>query len=408
MVTGMGAVSALGIGCEKIYNNLLDGVSGVDYIQQYDASEQQTKIAAEVRDFDPTQFFPKKQIRRIGRYTQFALIAAREAIEQSGLDMERENKDRIATLIASAIGDFPMIEEQVKVYYEEGPGKMSPFTVPRSSSNMAGASVTLEYGLTGPSFGFSSACATSSHSIASAALLLESGLADVVITGGTESAIAATFMESYIALKAMSTRNDEPQKASRPFDKDRDGFVMGEGAAVMVLETLEHARKRNAVILAELVGYGMSSDAFHVTAAHPEGRGAVNAITNALKMARMNPEEIDYINAHGTGTPINDPVETIAIKKVFADHAHKIPISSNKSMFGHCIGAAGALEAMASIMTLLNNKIPPTINLDNPDPLCDLDYVPHVAREQKVDAVMSNSFGFGGQNGVLIFRKFTG
>jgi len=408
VVTGIGAVTSLGIGARETFENLVEGKSGIDFISLYDASNQQTRFAAEVKNFDPIQYFPRKKVRRLGRYTQFALLAAQEAIDQAGLNFENENPDRVATIVASTIGDFPMIEDHVKDFYALGPGKMSPFLVPKSSPNMAAAGISLEYGLLGPGFGLSSACATGSHAIAISSLLIESGIADIVIAGGTEAAISPSFLESYIALKALSSRNDAPQKASRPFDRDRDGFVMGEGAGILVLETLKHATERGAEILAEVAGYGMTSDAYHITAAHPEGRGAAQAIKIALEKAKMNPEEIDYVNAHGTSTPINDPAETRALKTAFGDYAYDLPISSNKSMIGHCIGAAGSIEAVNSIMTMKNNIIPPTINLENPDPLCDLDYVPNVAREKKVSAVISNSFGFGGQNCVLVFREFNG
>jgi len=296
----------------------------------------------------------------------------------------------------------------MKRFFDNGPGRTNPFTVPRVSTSMAAGNISLVHGLTGPAYGASSACSTGSHSLANAWMLLKLGLADVAFAGGAESAITATFMESYIALRALSTRNDDPQRASRPFDRDRDGFVMAEGAGSLILETLEHAQARGATILAELAGVGMSCDAFHITSAHPDGLGASNAIDSALKSAAMEPGEVDYINAHGTSTQINDPIETNAIRNSFGERASSIPVSSIKSMLGHAIGASGALEAVASVMTLNEGVIPPTINLDAPDEGCDLDYVPHVARRQPVNVVVSNSFGFGGQNCVLVFKGWQG
>jgi 3-oxoacyl-[acyl-carrier-protein] synthase II len=349
-----------------------------------------------------------KMARRIGRYAQFSIAATQEALTQSGLDLENEDKTRIACVVSSAIGDFPMVEEQMYNWFRGKRRLISPFTVPRVSTSMSAGNIALEYGLTGVSFGLSSACATGSHSLATAMMILKLGLADVVLAGGAEAAICETFMQSYIAMRALSTRNDEPQRSSRPFDRDRDGFVIAEGCGVMVLETLEKAQQRGALILAELAGAGMTCDAFHITSSHPDGIGAASAMTAAMKAARINPEQVDYINAHGTSTPVNDPIETRAIKLALAGDAARIPVSSTKSMTGHAIGAAGALEAIICVKAMEAGVIPPTINLDNPDPECDLDYVPFEARSKKLDVVMSNSFAFGGQNCVLVFRKFAG
>jgi len=347
-----------------------------------------------------------KMARRIGRYAQFSIAATQEALAQSGIDLEKEDPSRISCIVSSAIGDFPMLEEQMFNFFCGKRRTISPFTVPRVSTSMAAGNIALEYGLTGVSFGLSSACATGSHSLATAMMLLKLGLADVVLAGGAEAAICETFLQSYIAMRALSTRNDEPERASRPFDIDRDGFVIAEGCGVMVLETLENAQRRGANILAELVAAGMTCDAFHITSAHPDGVGAAQAMTAAMKAARINADEVDYINAHGTSTPVNDPIETRAIKVALGEHAAQTPVSSTKSMTGHAIGAAGALEAIICVKALEAGVMPPTINLDNPDPVCDLDYVPHEAREKDLDVVMSNSFAFGGQNCVLIFRKF--
>ena len=406
VITGIGAISPVGIGARDTFDNLIKGVSGVDRISQFDPSTLASQIAGEVKGFDPLDYIDRKMSRRIGRYAQFGLAATAEALAQSGLDLEHERRDRIASVTSSAIGDFPILEHEMLRFLTNGPGRTNPFTVPRVSTSMAAGNISLVYGITGPAYGVSSACSTGSHSLANAWMLLKLGQADVAFAGGAESAITATFMESYIALRALSTRNDEPQRASRPFDKDRDGFVMAEGAGSLILETLEHAQARGATILAELAGVGMSCDAFHITSAHPDGLGASLAIDTALASAGMVPGDVDYINAHGTSTQVNDPIETNAIRNSFGEHAKSIPVSSIKSMIGHSIGASGALEAVTSVMVINEGVIPPTINLDHPDEGCDLDYVPKVARRQTVDAVVSNSFGFGGQNCVLVFRRW--
>lgn len=406
MVTGMGAVSPLGLNCQETFNGLAAGKSGIARISLFDPSGIACQVAGEVKGFEPADYMDRKMARRIGRYAQFSIAATREALAQSGLDLAEEDPSRIACIVSSAIADFPMVEDQMNKIFAQGKRSISPFTVPRVSTSMAAGNIALEFGLTGVSYSLSSACATGSHSIANALMILKLGLADVVLAGGAESAICDTFVSSYIAMRALSTRNDEPERASRPFDKDRDGFVIAEGCGVLILETLDRARRRGAPILAELVGIGMTCDAFHITSAHPDGKGAAQAMTTALESAGLNAEDVDYINAHGTATQLNDGIETKAIKTVFGDRAYQIPVSSTKSMTGHAIGAAGALEAVACIMALNANLIPPTINLDTPDPACDLDYVPHHAREKELNVVMSNSFAFGGQNSVLIFRKF--
>ena len=406
VITGMGAVSPVGLNCQETFDGLVAGKSGIARISLFDPSGIACQVAGEVKGFEPTDYMDRKMARRIGRYAQFSIAATREALAQSGLDLAEEDPSRIACIVSSAIADFPMVEEQMNKIFAQGKRSISPFTVPRVSTSMAAGNIALEFGLTGVSYSLSSACATGSHSIANALMILKLGLADVVLAGGAESAICDTFVSSYIAMRALSTRNDEPERASRPFDKDRDGFVIAEGCGVLVVETLDRARRRGAPILAELVGIGMTCDAFHITSAHPDGKGAAQAMTTALESAGLNAEDVDYINAHGTATQLNDGIETKAIKTVFGDRAYQIPVSSTKSMTGHAIGAAGALEAVACIMALNANLIPPTINLDTPDPACDLDYVPHHAREKELNVVMSNSFAFGGQNSVLIFKKF--
>jgi 3-oxoacyl-[acyl-carrier-protein] synthase II len=406
VVTGMGAVSPVGLNCQQTFESLTAGKSGIARINAFDPSALSCQVAGEVKGFDPTDYMDRKMARRIGRYAQFSIAASHEALAQSGLDLSREDPSRIACIVSSAIADFPMVENEMRKIYGLGKRNISPFTVPRVSSSMAAGNIALEFGLTGVSYSLSSACATGSHSIANALMLLKLGQADVVLAGGAESAICETFISSYISMRALSSRNDEPERASRPFDKERDGFVIAEGCGVLVLETLERAQQRNAPILAELAGVGMSCDAFHITSAHPDGQGAAQAMNTALNSAGINAADVDYVNAHGTATQVNDAIETKALKSVFGHRAEQIPVSSTKSMTGHAIGAAGALEAVTCIMALNENVIPPTINLDNPDPECDLDYVPHNAREVNMNVAMSNSFAFGGQNSVLVFRKF--
>lgn len=406
VITGMGAISSVGHTANDTFEGLVAGKSGIARVSLFDPSSIDCQVAGEVKDFDPAKYMNVKMARRIGRYAQLSIAATQEALAQSGIDLEKEDPSRISCIVSSAIGDFPMLEDQMFSFFCGKRRTISPFTVPRVSTSMAAGNIALEYGLTGVSFGLSSACATGSHSLASAMMLLKLGLADVVLAGGAEAAICETFLQSYIAMRALSTRNDEPERASRPFDLDRDGFIIAEGCGVMVLETLENAQRRGATILAELVAAGMTCDAFHITSAHPDGVGAAQAMTAAMKAARINADEVDYINAHGTSTPVNDPIETRAIKVALGEHAAQTPVSSTKSMTGHAIGAAGALEAIICVKAMEAGVMPPTINLDNPDPECDLDYIPHQAREKSLDVVMSNSFAFGGQNCVLIFRKF--
>ena len=406
VITGMGAISSVGLNCQDTFDNLVAGQSGIGRITLFDPSRSPCQIAGEVKEFDPKNYMDHKKARRIGRYAQLSIAATREALAQAKLDLTGEDPSRIACVVSSAIGDFPMLEVQMELFLEKGHGKINPFTVPRVSTSMAAGNIALEFGLTGVSYGVSSACATGSHSLATALMILKSGLADVALAGGAEAAICETFLESYAVMRALSTRNDAPEQASRPFDRDRDGFVIGEGCGVLVLETLERAQQRGAKVLAELSGMGMSCDAYHITSAHPDGRGAAQAMTAALNSAGLGPADVDYINAHGTATQVNDPIETNAIKTTFGEFAYQIPVSSIKSMIGHSIGAAGALEAVTCIMALNAGVIPPTINLDNPDPKCDLDYVPHTARKKELNVIMSNSFAFGGQNCVLVFQKF--
>ena len=404
VITGLGAVSAVGIGSRETFASLVAGRSGIDRITRFDPSGVTYGIAGEVKGFDPLAYMEAKQARRIGRYAQFALAATNEALCSARLDLAAEDRDRVAAVIGSSIGDFPLLEEQIYRFRTKGPGSINPFTVPRVSSSMASAQVSLVHGLTGPSFGLASACATGSHSIAAAWMLLKAGLADVALAGATDAPISPSFVDAYAVMGVLAKQVEDPARASRPFDRDRTGFVVAEGCAVLVLETTAHARARGATILAELAGIGMSCDAHHVTACDPEGRGAARAMTLALHSAGLDASQVDYINAHGTSTVLNDAAETRAIKAALGEHAHLTPVSSIKSMIGHAIGGAGALEAMTCVMALNYGVIPPTINLDNADPVCDLDYVPGVARRRDLRVVMSNSFAFGGQNCVLVFR----
>jgi 3-oxoacyl-[acyl-carrier-protein] synthase II len=406
VITGMGAISPVGLNNQETFQHLIEGRSGVNRIAQFDPSRLTSQIAGEVKGFDPCACMDHKLARRIGRYAQFAIAAAGEALQHSGLDLKQLDPSRVATLVASAIADFPFLESQMRHLFEKGPGKTNPFSVPRIGTSMASGNVSLQYGLTGPAFSVSSACATGSHALATAWMMLRSGMAEVAVAGGAESAMTESYLDSFCALRALSTRNHEPERASRPFDRERDGFVMAEGAGVLILETLEHARQRAAPILAEIAGIGMSCDAYHITSAHPDGRGASQAMDQAMKSAALKPDDIDYVNAHGTSTNINDQVETRAIKTTFGDRAYAIPISSIKSMIGHAIGAAGALEAVTCVNVINQGVIPPTINQENRDPECDLDYVPNQARRTPVRVAMSNSFAFGGQNCVLILKRF--
>lgn len=406
VVTGIGIISPLGNTKEQFWSNLVAGRSGIDTIQAFDASEFSTKIAAEVRDFDPLAYMDRKEVRHMDRFTQFAIAAAQQAVDDAGLKFDEENPEEIGVYIGSGIGGIKTFEEQHKVLLERGPRRVSPHFIPMMIVNMASGQVSIRFGVRGPNSAPVTACASSSHAIGDAMRFIQRGEAEVMIAGGSEATITPLALASFCSARAMSTRNDEPTRASRPFDKERDGFVMGEGAGILILESLEHAQRRGAKIYAELIGYGMSGDAYHVTAPHPEAEGARLAMQRALKDAGLAPEQIDYINAHGTSTPLNDLTETMAVKKVFGEHAYRLAISSTKSMTGHLLGAAGAVEAIASILALREQVIPPTINYEFPDPECDLDYVPNEARPAAIETAMSNSFGFGGHNATIIFKRW--
>lgn len=406
VVTGMGVISPVGTGLDAFWSALVKGISGVREITRFDASGYRTRIAAEVPDFKPEEYLDRKEIRRMDRFTQFAIACARMAVEDARLDLAQVDRERAGVIFGSGIGGIETLEEQAKVLFTRGPDRISPFFVPMMISNIAAGQIAMALEFYGPNVTLVSACASSNHAIGDAFKVIQSGAADIIIAGGAEAAITPLALAGFCAMKATSTRNEEPARASRPFDAERDGFVMGEGAAALVLESEEHARRRGARIYAEICGYGMSCDAYHITAPDPEGLGAARAMANALADAGLRPEDIDYINAHGTSTPLNDRVETAAIKRVFGEHAHRLAVSSIKSMTGHLLGAAGGLEAVASVLTIVHQVIPPTINYEVPDPECDLDYVPNEARSQRVRAVLSNGFGFGGQNASLIFRRF--
>jgi 3-oxoacyl-[acyl-carrier-protein] synthase II len=405
VVTGLGAVTSLGHDVETFWSNLVAGRCGVRRISLFDPSEFASQIGAEVRDWDAAQHMDPKEARRNDRFTHFGFAAANQAVADAGLAMDREDGDRVGVMIGSGIGGMFTFETQLKVLMERGPRKVSPFTIPSLIGNICAGLVAIEHGARGPNFGLVSACATGAHALGEAAHAIRRGDADVMIAGGSEAAITPFAYASFCAMKAMSTRNDAPEKASRPFEKSRDGFIMGEGAGVVVLESLEHARARGARIYCELAGYAATCDAFHITQPDPEGKGLSMAIKRALASAKVIPENVDYINAHGTSTPYNDKFETLAIKQVFGGHARDVAISSTKSMTGHLLGAAGGIESVICVKTLQTQTLAPTINLDEADPECDLDYVPNVARAKKVETVLSNNLGFGGQNAAIVFRS---
>lgn len=406
VITGMGAITPIGIGKDEYWAALLSGKSGIDKITRFDATDYATQIAGEVKDFEPGKYMDKKEAKRMDRFTQFAIAASKMALEDSALNLEAEDRTRIGTIIGTGIGGMDTLHDQFKVLFEKGPGRVSPFFVPMMIANMAAGQTSIAFGLQGPCTCVVTACATGTNAIGDAFRMIQHGQADVMVAGGTEAAISPTAVAGFCSMKAMSTRNDEPQKASRPFEKSRDGFVMGEGAGVVILETLEHALARGARIYAELVGYGTNADSYHITAPAPEGIQAAKCMAMALEDAGMSPNDIDYINAHGTSTPLNDKNESLAIKRLFGEHAANIAISSTKSMTGHLLGAAGAIECIASAMTIYTSKVHPTINYDEVDPELDLDYVPNVAREKEVNAAMSNSFGFGGHNATILLKKY--
>jgi 3-oxoacyl-[acyl-carrier-protein] synthase II len=405
VITGMSQVTSLGIGLEPFWQNLVAGKSGIGPVTAFDASRLSARIAAEVRDFDPTQWIDRKEARRMDRFAQFAVVCSLMAVEDASLEIGPSNADRVGVLIGSGIGGLLTIEEQHNVLIERGPDRLSPFFIPMLILDMASGQVSIALGAKGPNLAVVSACATGTHAVGDAAEIIRRGDADVMVAGGAEAAICVLALGGFCSARALSTRNDDPEHASRPFDAERDGFVMGEGAGVLVLESLEHARRRGARMYAELVGYGLSGDAYHVTQPSPGGEGAVRSMRGALRSAGLAPEDVDYINAHGTSTVPNDRLETAAIKTLFGEHAYKVAISSTKSMTGHLLGAAGAVEAIVCALAIQRGVIPPTTNYTTPDPECDLDYVPNQARNADVRVAMSNSFGFGGHNATVVLQK---
>lgn len=406
VVTGVGLVSSLGIGTEETWKNLLAGKSGVGRISHFDPTGFACTIAAEVRSFDPLEFVDKKELKKMGLFIQYALAAAHFATRQAGLEITPEFAERTGVYIGSGIGGFDVIEREHSALLEGGPRKISPFFIPASIANLASGFVSIRYGAKGPNSATCTACSASAHAVGDSFRLIQRGDADVMICGGAESAITPLGVGGFAAMRALSTRNDQPEKASRPFDRGRDGFVIGEGSGILILEELGFAERRGAPILAEVVGYGLSGDAYHIAQPSETGSGAVRVMQNALADAQVRPEQVGYINAHGTSTPLNDRIETLAVKKVFGEHAARVPISSTKSMTGHLLGGAGGLEAGIVVLALGAQELPPTINYENPDPDCDLDYVPNRSRRAAVEYALSNSFGFGGTNAALLFKRF--
>jgi 3-oxoacyl-[acyl-carrier-protein] synthase II len=405
VITGIGIVSPLGIGSASNWQNAIAGKSGISRITQFDTTDQPVTIAGEVKDFDVTQFLSAKEARKMDRFIQLGMAAAIEAVGDSGLEITDENAERIGVYIGAGIGGVHTIESTTLLFEEKGARRVSPFYIPMSIINMISGNLSIMYGMKGPNLAMVTACSTATHAIGDAGRLIEYGDADVMVAGGAEASVTALSVAGFASARALSHRNDDPEGASRPWDAERDGFVMGEGAGIVILEELEHARRRGARIYAELSGFGLSADAYHMTSPPEDGEGAMRCMRNALRNAGLNPDQIDYINAHGTSTPLGDRAETLAVKTAFGAHAGRLAVSSTKSMTGHLLGAAGGVEAVFTALSLYNQVAPPTINLDKPDQDCDLDYVPHTARELKIEHAMSNSFGFGGTNGTLVFSR---
>jgi 3-oxoacyl-[acyl-carrier-protein] synthase II len=406
VVTGLGLVTPVGNSVEATWSALMAGRSGVDSIKKFDVEKFPVRFAAEVKNFDPLNYVEKKEARKMGAFIHYAIAAADEAMKDSGLEITDDNSEQVGTYISSGIGDFWAIEREHSKLLNDGPGRVSPFFIPSAIVNLAAGQVSIRHGAKGPNSATATACAAGAHAIGDSLKIIQRGDADVMICGGAESAITPMSVAGFAAMRALSTRNDDPQHASRPFERDRDGFVIGEGAGLMILEELESARRRGARIYAELVGYGMTADAFHITMPDETGSGAIRVMQKALKDAGVEPEAVGYINAHGTSTPYNDKFETLAIKKTFGEHAYQLAVSSTKSMTGHLLGAAGGIEGVFSVLAITRGIIPPTINYVNPDPDCDLDYVPNEPRETRIDYALSNSFGFGGTNAALLFKRY--
>ena len=405
VITGVGAITPLGNSVEEFWQGCLEGRSGIDYLTQFDASTYPVRIAGEVKGFDPEDYMDRREARRMARFSQFAVAAARQAIESAGLKPEREDSERVGVLLGVGIGGFPNVDEGMRTVVSRGGMRLDPFFIAKMLPNMAAAHVAMQFGLRGYNNTVTTACAAATQAMGDALELIRSGRADVVLAGGAEAALCELGLAGFAVMRALSTQNEPPQKASRPFDAKRDGFVAAEGAAIFVFESLEHAQRRGAPILAEVAGYGACNDAYHIVAPCTDG---VRCMRLALQDAGVSPEEVDYINAHGTSTPLNDAIETLAIKRVFGERAYRIPVSSTKSMVGHCFGAAGAVECVAVVKSIETGWLHPTINYEHPDPDCDLDYVPNQPRQAEVRVVLKNSFGFGGQNACLVFKRFEG
>jgi len=406
VITGAGVISPVGNTIEQFWDSLINGRSGIRRLTHFDVSRYSSQVAGTVEDFKPEDYFSSKEARRMDRFVQLALAASKMALESSGIDLDRTDLERVGVLIGSGVGGMTTIEDQHIIFLEKGPRRLSPFFIPMLIANMASGVVAMNFGLKGPNSAVCTACATGTHAIGDAYRIIERDEADAILAGGSEAALTPIGFGGFCAMRALTTsRNDDPERASRPFDRTRDGFVMSEGAGVVALEELEHARKRGAKIWGEVVGYGMSADAYHMTAPAPDGDGALRSMRAALRSAGISPDAVSYINAHGTSTPLNDKLETEAVKSLFGDHAYKLAISSTKSHMGHLLGASGGVEAIATLLAIDNGVVPPTVNYEEPDPECDLDYVPNTAREMAVEYAMSNSFGFGGTNATLVFKR---
>jgi len=406
VITGLGTVNPVAIGIKNTWDAITAGKSGVDYITKFDATEFTSQVAGEVKGFDPKEFLDAKEIKRTDLFVQYALAATKMAREDAGISTINGNAHRVGVILGTGLGGLETLEKNYKLLLEKGPGKVSPFMIPMMIANMGPGQVAIAAGAKGPNACVVTACASGTHAVGEAFQMIQQGYADAMITGGTESTITPLALAGFCKMRALTTHNNEPQKASRPFDKNRDGFIISEGAGIIILEELEEAKKRGAKIYCEIIGYGLSGDAYHITAPSPEGEGGEQCIKTALDDAKINPEEIDYINAHGTSTYFNDLCETLAIKKVFKEHCQRLMISSTKSMTGHLLGAAGGVEAIFAALAIKNGVVPPTINYETPDPECDLDYVPNEARNKNITYALSNSFGFGGTNATLVFKKF--
>ena len=406
VVTGVGLVTPCGIGIDNVWSNILNGQSGIGPITRFDITQFDTKFAGEIKEFTPEDYIQPKEVKKMDLFIQYAIAAAQIAVNDAGLDMGREDSERVGVVVGTGLGGLPTIEKYHSVLLERGPGRITPFFIPMLIANEAPGHIAIQHGFKGPNLCIVTACATGAHSIGEACRIIQYGDADVMVAGGSEANLTPLTVGGFNAMKALSTRNDDPLKASRPFERDRDGFVVAEGSGIVILEELEHATKRGAKIYAEMAGYGYNGDAYHITAPCPDGDGFIRCIRMALKDALLSPDDVDYINAHGTSTKLNDYIETLSIKEVFKEKAYKTPVSSTKSMTGHLLGAAGAIEAIFSVLSIRDQVCPPTINYENRDPECDLDYVPNTARNHAINVVVSNAFGFGGTNSALVFRRF--